>query len=57
MHRFAEIVRQEIQRKYNDELKVLMKAILELKERVRDELTTKEKEVKQLHLQHQFEKA
>jgi len=36
---------------------VLLRSIVELKTRVRDELATKEKELKQLHLQHQFEKA
>lgn len=55
--RLSETVKQEIQRKYHDELQVLMRAIVELKQRIRDELTTKDRELKQLHLQHQFEKA
>lgn len=40
----------EIQKKYNDELRTLAQTINELKQRMNDELATKEKEVKQLHL-------
>ena len=50
MERLLRCIKQEVQRKYHEELRVLGQTVVELKARLNDELLTKEKEVKQLHL-------
>lgn len=55
--RVLEVAKKEVQRKYSDELKHLKQSVKEFKQRLLNEMITKEKEVKQLHLQHQLEKA
>ena len=52
-----ECVKQEVQRKYHDELMQVCQSVMELKQRLADELLQKQKEVKQLHLQHMLERA
>lgn len=50
--RLLETVKNEVQRKYHDELRLLLQQVKDLQGRLTDELLTKEKEVRQLHLQH-----
>jgi hypothetical protein len=50
LERLLRCIQQEVQRKYHEELRVLGQTVVELKARLNDELLTKEKEVKQLHL-------
>ena len=45
-----EVAKQEVQRKYSDELKILKLSMNEFKKRFFDEILSKEKEVRQLHL-------
>lgn len=45
-----ETAKKEVQRKYSEELKTLKTQIRDFKKRFLDELLSKEKEVKQLHL-------
>eukprot|EP00347_Sterkiella_histriomuscorum_P016301 403353710 len=54
--RVLETAKKEVQRKYSDELKNLKNYLREFKKRFLDQLLSKEKEVRQLHLQHQLEK-
>nr|AAB61088.1 unknown [Oxytricha fallax] len=54
--RVLETAKKEVQRKYSDELKNLKNYLREFKKRFLDQLLSKEKEIRQLHLQHQLEK-
>jgi gluconate kinase len=53
--KLLETIQHEVQRKYKEELRVLLACVKDLKQRLNDELLSKEKEVKQLHLQHRLE--
>lgn len=55
MCKLLETIQHEVQRKYKEELRVLLACVKDLKQRLNDELLSKEKEVKQLHLQHRLE--
>ena len=57
LFKMLECVKQEVQRKYHDELMQVCQSVMELKQRLADELLQKQKEVKQLHLQHMLERA
>ena len=50
LERLLKCIKQEVQRKYHEELRVLGQTVVDLKARLNDLLLTKEKEVKQLHL-------
>ncbi len=52
LSRLIDCVKHEVQRKYHDELRTLCLCVKDLKQRLTDELLTKQKELKQLHLQH-----
>ena len=52
-----ETAKQEVQRKYQEELRRVKRAIAEFKQRFAQEMLGKEKELRQLHLQHQLEKS
>lgn len=47
-----EVAKQEVKRKYTDELKVLKESIMEMKHRFIEEMVNKENQVKSLHYQH-----
>lgn len=52
LQRLLDTVQREVQKKYNDELVSFLQHIKDLRARFEGELLTKEKEIKQLHLQH-----
>ena len=48
--KLLECVKHEVHKKYHSELMTVCNSVMELKQRVSDELLQKQKEVKQLHL-------